>query len=244
MLLSMAEIIGTVAALARYPVKSMSGEPMAEAELRWTGIHGDRQYSFYRLGDRGRFPWLSARDLPGLVLYRSAYAAPKDPRHSPVHVTAPHGEQHAVETPELARHLSEEAGAELGLLQFGRGTFDAMPVSVVSTATHAALDAAHGAALDPRRFRSNIVIESAHRETAWCGGRLAFGEQQDAAQLLVNDPVPRCALITIDPDTAARDPAVLRTVVREFANAVAVYCAAAKPGMIRVGDTVRWLPLD
>jgi hypothetical protein len=72
MLGNMAEIIGIVAALARYPVKSMAGEPMAEADLRWNGIHGDRQYSFYRLGDRGRFPWLSARDLPSLVLYRSA----------------------------------------------------------------------------------------------------------------------------------------------------------------------------
>lgn len=244
MLMSMSEIIGTVAALARYPVKSMSGEPLAQAELRWNGIHGDRQYSFYRLGDRGRFPWLSARDLPGLVLYRPAYATPEDPRHSPVHVTTPQGEQHVIDAPEFARRLSQEAGAELGLLQVGRGTFDAMPVSVMSTATHAALDAAHGSPLDPRRFRSNILIESAHRETAWCRGRLIFGEGQDAPQLLVNDPVPRCALITIDPDTPARDPAILRTVVHGFGNAVGAYCAAARPGTIRVGDAVRWLSLD
>jgi hypothetical protein len=239
----MAKIIGSVAALARYPVKSMSGEPLTLAELRWNGLHGDRQYSFYRLSDRGRFPWLSARDLPGLVLHRAAYAAPEDPRHSPVHVTAPEGETYAVEAPELARRLSDEAGAELGLLQVGRGTFDAMPVSVVSTTTHAALDAAHGSPIDQRRFRSNVVIESAQRETAWCGGRLTFGDGPDAPGLLVNDAVPRCALITIDPDTAARDPAVLRTVVRGFGNAVAVYCATARPGMIRVGDTVRWWPV-
>lgn len=118
-----------------------------------------------------------------------------------------------------------------------------MPVSVMSTATHVLLDAAHGASVDPRRFRSNIVIESQARETGWCRGRLSFGEEEDPAQLLVNDPVPRCALITIDPDTAARDPAVMRTVVQSFDNAVGAYCAAARPGMIRVGDAVRWVPL-
>jgi uncharacterized protein YcbX len=48
--MSMVEIVGIVAALARYPVKSMAGEPLAQAELRWNGVHGDRQYSFYRLG--------------------------------------------------------------------------------------------------------------------------------------------------------------------------------------------------
>ncbi len=242
--MSMVEIVGIVAALARYPVKSMAGEPLAQAELRWNGVHGDRQYSFYRLGDHGRFPWLSARDLPSLVLYRPAYATPNDPRRSQVHVTAPQGEHYAIQAPELARCLSDEAGKELGLLQVGRGTFDAMPVSVTSTATHAALDAAHGAPVDPRRFRSNIVIESEVRETAWCRGRLTFGEAQDAAQLVVNDPVPRCALITIDPNTAARDPAVMRTVVQGFDNAMGAYCATAKPGLIRVGDAVRWLPLN
>jgi hypothetical protein len=207
-------------------------------------MHGDRQYSFYRLGDHGRFPWLSARDLPSLVLYRSAYATPEDPRHSQVYVTTPKGEQHAIEAPELVRCLSDEAGRKLGLLQVGRGTFDAMPLSVVSTATHATLDAEHGAPPDLRRFRSNILIESECRETACCRGRLTFGEGQDAAQLVVNDPVPRCALITIDPDTAARDPAVMRTVVQSFDNAVGAYCATNRPGVIRIGDAVRWLPLN
>ena len=165
MLLSMAEIIGTVAALTRYPVKSMAGEPLAQAELRWNGLHGDRQSSFYQRGDHGRFPWLSARDLPSLVLYRSAYAAPEDPRRSQIHVTTPQGERHAIRAPELIHQLAEAAGKELDLRQVGRGTFDAMPVSVVSTATHAALDAVHGASVDPRRFRSTIVIESQARET-------------------------------------------------------------------------------
>ncbi len=42
--------------------------------------------------------------------------------------------------------------------------------------------------------------------------------------------------------TATRDPAILRTVVRGFGNAVAVYGATAQPGVIRGGDAVRWSP--
>ncbi len=32
--------VGVVAALNRYPVKSMAGETLAEADLRWSGLRG------------------------------------------------------------------------------------------------------------------------------------------------------------------------------------------------------------
>ena len=34
--------VGEVAALLRYPVKSMSGDPLDVADLGWHGIDGDR----------------------------------------------------------------------------------------------------------------------------------------------------------------------------------------------------------
>jgi len=237
----MSNVVGTVAGLSRFPVKSMAGERPAEVELRWPGIHGDRQYGFCRARDRTRFPWLSARDLPGLVLYRPAFRAPDDPRRSPVDVAAPSGGRLPLDAPDLAARLSEEVGEEVRLMQVGRGIYDAMPVSLATTASLSAVDAAHGAALDVRRFRLNIVVESRCADVAWRSGRLAFGERDDGAQLLVNDAIPRCALIAIDPDTAERDPSVVRTVARAFGNRVGVYCATAKPGVIRVGDRVRLL---
>jgi len=38
--------IGQVEALFRYPVKSMSGEPLEVAELGWHGLDGDRRLAF------------------------------------------------------------------------------------------------------------------------------------------------------------------------------------------------------
>jgi len=43
----------------------------------------------------------------------------------------------------------------------------------------------------------------------------------------------------VDPDTAQRDPAILRRVVEDFANEVGVRCSTGAPGMIAVGDVVR-----
>ena len=84
--------MGEVAALHRYPVKSMAGEALPQADLRWSGIDGDRQYAFVRADDRTRFPWLSARDLSRLVLYRPAFRDPADARRSPLDVTIPDGQ--------------------------------------------------------------------------------------------------------------------------------------------------------
>lgn len=230
-------IVGTVATLNRFPVKSMAGERPDAVDLRWHGIAGDRQYSLYRTDDRTRFPWLSARDHSRLVLYRAAFREPSDPKRSPVDVITPEGATHELFAPALLAHLRKETGEELRLLQMGRGLHDAMPVSVATTSTHAAIDAAHGAAVDPARFRTNIVIDSDEGENAWCGKRLAIGE--DGAQLLCSHPIPRCALITIHPTTAVRDPSILRTVAQRFGNMIGAYCPVAAQGTIRVGDAVR-----
>lgn len=38
--------IGTIESLWRYPVKSMSGEAMTEAFVRFSGFYGDRCFAF------------------------------------------------------------------------------------------------------------------------------------------------------------------------------------------------------
>lgn len=231
--------LGTVRELWRYPVKSMAGEALDAVELGWRGLAGDRRWAFVREGDLSSFPWLSARDLSELVLYRARFLDPADPRGA-VEVTTPDGRVHAVASEALAARLSAAAGRPLRPVQSSRGFPDDMPVSVASTTTAAAVDSAAGRQVDPRRFRHNIVIEPLvpERETAWAGAVLALGAGEDAPRLAVAAPAPRCAIIAIDPDTGARDPALLRTVVRAFDNAIGVYANVARPGVVRLGDPV------
>jgi uncharacterized protein YcbX len=231
--------VGTVAAINRFPVKSMQGEAMASATLRWTGIDGDRQYAFYRAANRSRFPWLSARDVADLVRYVPRYADGANPRSSAVQVTAPDGETYDIAAAALAARLSSEAGEEVRLLQVGRGIFDSMPVSLITTGTGREIAARFGRALDLRRFRSNIVIAAdAVSEESWLGAVLQFGQGTDSARLRLNHRIERCMVPTIDPDSAVKDPTILRLLVEEFDNEIGAYGAVEAKGAVTVGDPV------
>jgi uncharacterized protein len=234
--------IGTVRALYRYPVKSMRGESVATARLRWQGIDGDRQYAFYRAANTSRFPWLTGRDVSAMVTYEARYLDPENPRRSKVQVSGPDGFARDIGAAGLRDELSAAAGEEVRLLQVGRGTFDAMPVSVVSTATGALLDQVCGRAVDLRRFRPNIVLDLAATgasEADFLGGALVFGDGEVPPRLRLNARIERCAMITLDPDSAAKDVSIMRRVVEALDNLVGVYGAIEALGTIAVGDRVR-----
>lgn len=235
--------MGRVVALRRYPVKSMRAEILDAAALHWTGLHGDRQYAFCRASDSSDFPWLTGRQLPSMVLHAARYSDPNNPRLAGMRVTAPDGAEHAIDDPGLARRLSEAVDGPVRLLRLGRGAFDAMPVSVIATTSVEAIGQAHGASVALDRFRVNLVIapdDPAMTERDWLGRALALGDGPDPPVLRLDWPIPRCAMVAIDPATAVRDAGVLRTVVQRFGNEVGVYCAVQAPGRIRVGDRVRF----
>ena len=236
--------VGTVAAIHRYPVKSIGGESLERAELCWTGIDGDRQYAFLRAGNASRFPWLTGREVSELVTWSARYLDADDPRHSAVRIAADDGEWDVGDA-ELCARLSRAAGEEIRLLQVGRGAFDSMPVSVLATVTPRLVAARAGRDMDARRFRANILVAvpdgTAVRETDWIGGTLVFGDRPEAARLRINKAIDRCVMITIDPASAARDPAILRHVVEDFDNEIGVYAAVEATGCIVVGDPVRLL---
>lgn len=235
----MGRIVGVVAGINRYPVKSLAGEALGAAEIRWTGIRGDREYAFVHADRLSRFPWFTARDVAGLIRYAAVCEGPYGPSGLPVKVRTPDGRLLAVSDPELVAELSAAAGAPIRPLQLSRGAHDAMPISVVTTVTLAAIDAAHGTPLDPRRFRINLIVESDERDTAWRHRVIEIG--RDGPRLAISRPIERCAMITIDPDTSARDPSIMRTVARAFGNEAGEYASVLKPGIIGVGDEIRLL---
>jgi uncharacterized protein YcbX len=239
------DYLGRVKAIYRYPVKSIGGEILASATLRWSGIDGDRQYAFYRAGNASRFPWLTGREVSDLVTYSARYVEPTNPRHSEVLVQTPE-QEYSVSDPKFIEKLVRAAGEEIRLLQVGRGTFDFMPISVISTATMGLLDTHFGTIVEIQRFRQNILIETpdgqAHRETNWIGGTLVFGDGPNPTKLRANVAIDRCVMITIDPKTGARNPALLRGVVEDFNNEIGVRCTTDAIGTISVGEKVYLVP--
>lgn len=229
--------------IRRYPVKSMHAEALDAADLHWTGLHGDRQYAFVRAANTSSFPWLTGREIAGLVRYRAGYPDPGDPQRGRARITAPTGEEYDIADPALAARLAEAAGTPVHLLRLGRGAYDAMPVSLMTTSTGDLVDQAHGTPVGLDRFRSNIVIrpdDPAATERDWLSRSLTFGDGPDPPALRLNWPIPRCAMVAIDPATATRDPGILRTIAQRFGNEIGAYCAVQAPGVLRVGDRVRW----
>ncbi|NIJ64798.1 hypothetical protein FHR20_001729 [Sphingomonas leidyi] len=235
----MTRIVGHVRALNRFPVKSMAGERLDVAELDWQGIEGDRQYAFVRAANGTRFPWLTAREVPAMLLHRARFDDPARPKTSAVTVEMPDGTTVPLRDPLLKAQLEAAAGEPAALIQVARGIYDSMPVSIQTSAGHAALEAAHGGALDIMRFRINVIVESDVPAAEWRGRRLAFGDEEHGAVLQCADPIARCVIVTIDPETGAKAPRVLRTVAQDFGNRYGIYAGPARPGLIRLGDPVR-----
>ena len=234
--------IGTIKAIYRYPVKSMAGEPLTSAELGWHGIEGDRRYAFMRTESADAFPWLIASKMRELVTYKAYYRKDDGASQPRVRVRTPAGEDFELDSEPLLQQLSGAFGSSLKLANLVNGIFDDAPLSLISTETIKALEAETGRALDIRRFRPNLLIEPCDgnplRDDEWIGKTLLIGSAPNVSAVRVTIRDIRCVMVNIDPDTAAVDPLVFKTIVHNQNNCAGVYGSTFKPGTISVGDRV------
>jgi len=228
-------VVGRVAALWRYPVKSMAGEPLEDAEVSWHGVAGDRRWAFVRDGvvDSG-FPWLTIRQRREMWHYRPRFVDPSQPDRSRTLVTTPEGHELDVTDPALAEALAPGSR----LIRQDRGVFDTFPLSLISTQSIHALGERVGQPLDPRRFRPNLLVaaseDTTFPEDAWVGGVLRIG----TLRLRMDKRDGRCAVITIDPENLERDATPLRHVIDERQGCLGIYGSTVEPGRVSVGDAV------
>ena len=227
--------VGRVVGLWRYPVKSMAGEALTEVEVSWHGLAGDRRWAFIRDGVVGSgFPWLTIRQRADMSHYRPSLVEPARPDESAVVVGTPSGVSYDVAAPALAAEL----GAGVRLIKQDRGVFDTLPLSLITTQTIGRLAALVGARLEVQRFRPNILVEStdgeAFAEDAWVGRVLRIG----GLRMRVDKRDGRCVIVTIDPVTTERNPAVLRAIAQDRQGCLGVYGSTVEPGRIAVGDPV------
>jgi MOSC domain-containing protein len=227
--------VGRVAALWRYPVKSMAPEALERAEVDWHGIAGDRRWAFVRADqERNGFPWLTIRESPVLARHQPRLVDPTDPDESAVRVRTPAGVELDVADPALAAEL----GAGVRVMKLDRGAFDTLPLALISRQTLADLGALVGHELAAQRFRPNLLIDgaggTAYPEDSWVGATLRVGE----LQMRIDKRDQRCLVVNLDPATGARDPAILRAIGRERQACLGVYGSVVTPGAIGVGDPV------
>lgn len=233
--------LGHIEAIFRYPVKSMAGEPLETASLGWHGIDSDRRLAFRRVDDRGGFPWLSASKLPDLVRFSPQR---RDAAHDdlPSHVRTPDGAELPTFSEGLAVEVTRLYGAPVQMMQMKHGIFDEAAISVIASETVGEIARLAGRSVDIRRFRPNIVVRllqpAPWQEDEWLGGMLLFGEADDAPAVAVTMRDVRCAMVNLDPDTAAPAPEILKTIVAANQNNAGIYGSVIRTGQLAVGQTV------
>jgi hypothetical protein len=238
--------VGDVAALFRYPVKSMSGEPLEAADLGWHGLDGDRRLAFRRIDDRGGFPWLTATKLPELILFAPQRRGPGGDGSLPTHVRTPEGVELPIFGQELAAEVGRRHGSPVEMMHLNRGIFDEASISVIAKATVSEIGTLAAQPADARRFRPNILIASLRsvpfEEDEWVGGSLSFGEANDAAAIGITNRDERCAMVNYDPNSARPAPEILKAIVRVRDNKAGVYGTVVRRGRIAVGQQVFFEP--
>jgi uncharacterized protein len=260
-------IIGKVDSVWRYPVKSMRGEELVEAFAGYSGIYGDRVFAFKSSASPKGFPYLTAREQRKLLQYRPHFRYPDkaarpinlgeaeklSPNINPISASAaelmidvetPDGKMFAIDDPALIDNLRTDIDEkhELTLLRSDKAITDCRPLSIFAVQTARRLGEETGVAVDKRRFRANIFVDltssDGFAEDAFVGRSLRIGSKV-VVSILQRDA--RCMMITLDPDTGEKEPAILKKVAQAHEGMAGVYGAVLVEGIMQKGDPVELL---
>jgi uncharacterized protein YcbX len=205
--------LGTVAALWRYPVKSLKSEPLERATVLADGFEVDR----------------SAALIVETPTHARAGKPYRGKESSQLHLTG---------DPETAASYAMDAKVQVALDHREPRYFDAHAVSLLFDLWVHDVEALVGEPLDPLRWRPNIYVASApsfvRREPDLVGTIVRAG----SVVMRVVDTTRRCVTPTYDIATGASLPLVLEAVARRRDNVVGVYCEVVAPGELARGDVL------
>lgn len=247
---------GLLNAIYRYPVKGLTGEPLAEAGLvAGETLSGDRIYAIEN--GPGRFDALAPRHLPkinyvmlmrheGLAALRSRFdtesgmlTLERDGRVVVRGCLRDDGGRQAIES-FLAHDLEGRLQGQPRIVASTGHSFSDVKekcLHVINLASVRALERHLETEIDPLRFRPNIVIDTgqAWQEFEWLQCELAIGE----ARLRVFKRTERCQAISVDPKSGRRDADLVARMKAALGHTdFGVYANVTKGGLIACGDRV------
>src|ERR1700676_3661099 len=260
-------IIGTVESLWRYPVKSMRGQELDEMFAGYAGVYGDRLFAFTSSASPKGFPYFTGREQRQMLRYQPRFRHPDkaarpinlteaesmppganpvsaNPAEPMVDVETPDGETLAIDNPAVIDMLRADIDDkhQLTLLRSDRAMTDCRPVSIFAVQSARKLGEETGIAVDKRRFRANVYLDltssDGFAENEFVGKSLRIGSKV-VVSILERDP--RCMMITLDPDTGEKTPAILKQVAESHEGMAGVYGAVLVEGVIHNGDSVELL---
>ncbi|MEO3999498.1 MOSC domain-containing protein [Mesorhizobium sp. CAU 1732] len=239
-------VFGRVAELWRYPVSSMGGEKLETAELGKGGIFGDRVWGLVDMRDgevaapEKRRHW---RPVPN-ILSRLGEQGPEIGTGGDGWIGAGTPQADALASAfldlpvALKPHTPYETEQESHVApRYGRAD-----LHILTSASMERLGELLGdpSEIDSRRFRPNIVIETAAGFTGFAeqelvGSKLAIGD----VMIAIAEPCSRCSFTALAQGELAFEPAVLHKIAQHGDGGFGVLCAVETGGVVRLGDDVR-----
>jgi len=248
-----------IAEIWRYPVKSMLGEQLDQANVGPGGIQGDRRWAVV---DKESGVSLSAKRYADLLRCR-AWTSDGE-----VTIRLPDSREYPAGSSEVARGLSDLLGRQVTTrsaeatetiqhefptaVTEGEGEpflwepgteafFDCAPLQLLTTGTLVELQRLLPASKVHRaRFRPNFLVETKETgfvENDWVNNDVTLG----SLQCQVYDDTRRCIMVALGQGDLPRDTEVIRTILKSNDGRAGVALKTLDSGMLRCGAKVEVL---
>ncbi len=203
--------LGSLAAIHRYPVKSLRGESLDETPVDALGLPGDREGALIAGEDHARAG--------------KTYRGKENDR---LHLSA---------SVDDARAAAAARNVPVTLESSPERFFDDAPVSVIVDRWLSGLNRHVGYDVGYERFRPNFFVRAVpgfhFTEEDLTGREVALGE----VLMRVRYPIERCVVTTYDQHGGEADPRILRYVTQERSAWMGIYCDVLRAGIVRLGDS-------
>lgn len=236
--MELAEVVGQLAGLRRFAVRSLGGESPDEALVSGSSLVGDRIYDLF---DEGEGVALTAKNAPFLLRYRVRFldSMVRGQDLEPwIRVKLPDGSEVELSDRRWIEDVSRRCGRPVRLRMRPHRESDSAPLHVLSVQTVKFLEKQYGGPLEQARFRSNLLLDLPEarpfEEDRWIGRQLWIGD----LMLEIVRQCDACIVSSLDAETAERSPGVLAAIARGRGGMMGVYARALTGNRVRVGDPV------
>src|SRR5262245_49652054 len=178
--MELAEVVGQLAALRRFPVRGLGGETPDECLVQGSGLAGDR---IYDLVDDQQGALLRSPDAPFLLRYHARFldAMVRGTDLSAwVRVRMPDGSEAALTDRAWIEDVARRWGRSVSLRARSDVETDPAPLHLVSVQTLRFLEKQYGGTLEPARLRANVVLDlpdgRAFQDDQWLGRQVWIGD--------------------------------------------------------------------
>lgn len=234
--MELAEVVGSLTALQRFPIEPLGGEAPNVAPVRGSGLLGDRAHELCDADTGERIPLAAS---PLLLFFGARYSDDliAENLDAWTRVREPGGVEVPLGDPSWKEELGRILKRRVGVRPRDVAASET-PLRLISRATLRLAERTYGAPLEPVRVRANLVIDlpegKAFDEDPWVGKKLRIGDTLIEITGLAEDGF----VADYRPEIGRGDPDMLRGLLSIRNGRLGVAARIVSGYRIRVGDPV------